>query len=54
MDRYQKTVLNELLNKYERSRSYLGENRVSQNFAVIVAKKFPNMQMTPNMIFSRR
>lgn len=41
MDRYQKTVLNELLNKYERSRSYLGENRVSQNFAVIVAKKFP-------------
>ena len=41
MDRYQKTVLNELLDKYERSRSYLGENRVSQSFAVTIAKKFP-------------
>ena len=41
MDRYQKTVLNELMNKYERSRSYLGENKVTQNFAVTVAKQFP-------------
>ena len=41
MNRYQKTVLNELLDKYERSRSYLGENRVSQSFAVTIAKKFP-------------
>ncbi len=41
MDRYQKAVLNELLDKYERSRSYLGENRVSQSFAVAIAKKFP-------------
>ena len=41
MDRYPKTVLHELLDKYERSRSYLGENRVSQSFAVIIAKKFP-------------
>lgn len=41
MDRYQETVLNELLNKYESSRSYLGENRVSQSFAVTIAKKFP-------------
>ncbi len=41
LDRCQKTVLNELLDKYERSRSYLGENRVSQSFAVTMAKKFP-------------
>ncbi len=41
MDKYQKTILNELLNKYEKSLSYLGKNKVSQSFSINISKKFP-------------
>ncbi len=41
MDKYQKTILNELLNKYEKSLSYLGKNKVSQSFSVNIPQKFP-------------
>lgn len=37
---YGKKILNELVNKYEKSKSFSGDNRVNQNFTVIPGKLF--------------
>lgn len=41
MDRQQKKVLEHLLDSYERSRTFRGDNQVSQTFSVSVGKIFP-------------
>jgi hypothetical protein len=41
LDRYEKIILNTLLDKYEKSKSFIGENKVNQKFAVKVAAMFP-------------
>ena len=41
MDRQQRKVLEHLLDSYERSRTFRGDNQVSQNFSVSVGKIFP-------------
>lgn len=41
MDRYQRKVLEHLLDSYERSRTFRGDNQVSQSFSVGVGKIFP-------------
>ena len=42
MSKYEKTILNTLLDKYEKSKSFAGDNKVNQKFAVKVASLFPN------------
>lgn len=41
MDRIQSDILNRLLDKYERSKSFTGENKVTQSFAVKISRVFP-------------
>ena len=41
MNKVQCKVLNHLLDQYEQSKSFLGENKVSQNFSVNITKLFP-------------
>lgn len=41
MDRQQRKVLEHLLDSYERSRTFRGDNQVSQTFSVSVGKIFP-------------
>ena len=41
MDRQQRKVLEHLLNSYERSRTFRGDNQVSQSFSVSIGKIFP-------------
>lgn len=41
MDKQQRQVLERLLDSYERSRTFRGDNQVSQNFSVSVGKVFP-------------
>ena len=41
MDRQQRQVLEHLLDSYERSRTFRGDNQVSQSFSVSVGKIFP-------------
>ena len=41
MDRQQRKVLEQLLDSYERSRTFRGDNQVSQSFSVSVGKIFP-------------
>lgn len=41
MDRQQRKVLDHLLDSYERSRTFRGDNQVSQTFSVSVVKIFP-------------
>lgn len=41
MDRQQRKVLEQLLDSYERSRTFRGDNQVSQKFSVSVGKIFP-------------
>ncbi len=41
MDRQQREVLECLLDSYERSRTFRGDNQVSQTFSVSVGKLFP-------------
>lgn len=41
MDRQQRKVLEHLLDSYERSRTFRGDNQVSQSFSVSVEKIFP-------------
>ncbi|HAE61799.1 MAG TPA: hypothetical protein DCG38_05655 [Eubacteriaceae bacterium] len=39
-DKYEKQILNSLLDKYEKSKSFMGGNKVNQSFAVSVDKLF--------------
>lgn len=41
MMKYEKAILEHLLDKYERSKSFTGDNRIVQNFSVKLAKLFP-------------
>jgi len=41
MDKYEKTIINKLLDKYEKSKSFTGDNKVKQKFTVKVASLFP-------------
>ena len=41
MSKYEKTIVQILLDKYEKSKSFSGENKVQQRFAVKVAALFP-------------
>lgn len=38
---YIKRILDELLDKYENSKSFTGDNKVNQNFSLNISKKFP-------------
>ncbi len=42
MMRYEKEILNALLDKYERSKSFTGDNKKEQSFSVKLSKLFPN------------
>ena len=48
MNQYEKKILNILLNKYESSKSFLGENKVNQNFTVAVDVLFPKYKDSSN------
>ena len=41
MTRYDKTILNHLLDKYERSKSFTGDNKKGQSFSVKMEKLYP-------------
>lgn len=41
MDKTQKKILNRLVDKYERSKSFSGENKVNQSFCEQIVKLFP-------------
>lgn len=41
MKNYDKIILNKLIDKYERSKSFTGQNSVRQNFSVKIADLFP-------------
>ena len=41
MTNYEKVILNDLLDRYERSKSFTGDNKVNQQFTVKLAKLFP-------------
>ena len=41
MDKIQRTVINKLLDQYESSKTFQGENKVQQSFAVDICKCFP-------------
>ena len=41
MTNYEKIILNDLLDRYERSKSFTGDNKVNQQFTVKLAKLFP-------------
>lgn len=41
MKNYDKIILNKLIDKYERSKSFTGQNSVRQSFSVKIAKLFP-------------
>lgn len=41
MDRHQRKVLGYLLDSYERSRTFRGDNQVTQTFSASVGKIFP-------------
>ena len=42
MMNYEKKILNNLIDKYEKSKSFTGKNKVSQNFSIKLEKDFPN------------
>lgn len=44
MDKVQATVLNKLLDQYEQSKTFLGQNKVNQSFDVKIGKVFPKYQ----------
>ncbi|PKM87166.1 MAG: hypothetical protein CVU87_10140 [Firmicutes bacterium HGW-Firmicutes-12] len=41
MSKYEKNILNKLLDKYEKSKSFTGDNKVNQKFAVKIVSLFP-------------
>ncbi|MCR3955508.1 MAG: DUF2220 domain-containing protein [Gudongella sp.] len=44
MGRYEKRILNELLDKYENSKSFKGTNKVNQRFKVRISNLFPRYE----------
>jgi len=44
MGRYEKRILNELLDKYENSKSFKGTNKVNQRFKVRISNLFPKYE----------
>lgn len=44
MGRYEKKILNELLDKYENSKSFKGTNKVNQRFKVRISNLFPKYE----------
>lgn len=44
---YEKIILMLLLDKYEKSRSFTGDNKVNQSFSADIIKLFQHMQMIP-------
>ena len=44
MGRYEKKILNELLDKYENSKSFKGTNKVNQRFKVRISNLFPRYE----------
>lgn len=43
-DRFQKKVLDSLLDSYEKSKTFQGENQINQSFSVNIGKLFPKYQ----------
>ena len=41
MTKYEKTILGALLDKYERSKSFTGQNKTEQSFSVKLSKEYP-------------
>ncbi len=41
INKYEKEIINKLLDKYEKSKSFIGENKVNQKFSVKVSALFP-------------
>lgn len=41
INKHEKTILNKLLDKYEKSKSFIGENKKNQRFCFKVASQFP-------------
>lgn len=41
INRYEKEIINKLVDKYEKSKSFTGENKVNQNFSVKISSLFP-------------
>ncbi|MCC8110656.1 MAG: DUF2220 domain-containing protein [Ruminococcus sp.] len=41
MMKYKEEILNKLLDKYERSKSFIGENKTKQQFSINLEKQFP-------------
>ena len=41
MNKYEKQILNELLDKYERSKSFIGTSQVTQRFTITPESLFP-------------
>jgi hypothetical protein len=41
INKYERTILNKLLDKYERSKSFIGDNKVNQRFAAKITSLFP-------------
>ena len=39
--KYEKQILNVLLDKYERSKSFIGDNKVNQKFTIHLSTAFP-------------
>jgi hypothetical protein len=41
MTKYENEIINKLIDKYEKSKSFIGDNKVNQNFSVKVTSLFP-------------
>ena len=44
MSKYEKAILNSLLDRYEKSKSFVGDNKVNQKFAVKIMSLFPRYE----------
>lgn len=53
-DKMQSKVLEHLLDSYEKSKTFQGENLVNQNFSVNIGKLFPDIRTMRSMIISAR
>ncbi len=42
MDKYEKKILKTLIDKYESSKSFSGQNKVNQSFTIMIEKLFPH------------
>ncbi|MDD3751186.1 MAG: DUF2220 family protein [Tissierellia bacterium] len=46
--KYEKEIINKLLDKYEKSKSFIGDNKVNQNFTVKIPALFPKYKDQSN------